>query len=660
MRARQPALVLRPEVDVEETDGFLATSREPWLRVDGFDAIGLEGRFVTLTYRASLWDAPVRPMIRFSREDGGVVERIAAAPIAGAGSWTGRVPPGTRRLSISPTNRPGRFAFVLEGVRRETWLGLLARGLRNRPRATRSAILTRLIGWGPESDVNLAWAIGSTAFDGFPAWRRARARPLDLHGIDRPRFFWDQARAIRLVIRTDGRGEALERTLTALRAQVFTRWTAVVTPGPLPASFADARVTAAACDGPEPGSTGDWTCVLMSGDVPDPTALAIVAERARHDPGCLVFYGDAMAMNEDGETVPLLKPGWSPRLHESRPYIGDWLFVRDLARWPEQARSAYLTSGAISASTIDALPPGTIQPLHRVMGTLAPRAPSRRASTTSPRPVAVTTAIIIPTRDHAALLSRLLVSIRANSRSPGFQVVVVDNGSIGAEMTALLATLRQEPDVLVLSHPGPFNFSLMCNEAARASNGDVLVFLNDDTEIRSDDWLDRLGANAMDPSIGAVGAKLTYPDGRIQHVGVLVGMGESAGHFGALAPGDDPGWADRNLVTHEVTAVTGACLAVARQKFEAVGGFDATHLPIELSDIDLCLKLNERGWQTIVDPAVHLMHEESASRGGATLRRLTVYDRERRIFIERWRHVLRDDPAFHPGLSLYSWQAALG
>ena len=200
----------------------------------------------------------------------------------------------------------------------------------------------------------------------------------------------------------------------------------------------------------------------------------------------------------------------------------------------------------------------------------------------------------------------------------------------------------------------------MCNEAARASNGDVLVFLNDDTEIRSDDWLDRLGANAMEPSVGAVGAKLTYPDGRIQHVGVLVGMGESAGHFGALAPGDDPGWANRNLVTHEVTAVTGACLAVARRKFEAVGGFDATHLPIELSDIDLCLKLNERGWQTIVDPSVHIMHEESASRGGATLRRLTVYDRERRIFIERWRHVLRDDPTFHPGLSLYSWQAALG
>ena len=222
------------------------------------------------------------------------------------------------------------------------------------------------------------------------------------------------------------------------------------------------------------------------------------------------------------------------------------------------------------------------------------------------------------------------------------------------------AALARDADVLLIEYPGPFNFSAMCNEAAAAARGDVLVFLNDDMEVLSDDWLERLVAHARDGATGAVGARLTYPDGRLQHIGVLVGMGESAGHFGALAAGDDPGWAGRNLAVHEVSAVTGACLAIAREKFEAVGGFDAEHLPIELSDIDLCLKLNARGWQTIVDPFVHLMHEESVSRGGATLRRLDVYGGERAVFAERWRHVLRDDPTFHPGLSLYSWQAALG
>ena len=91
-----------------------------------------------------------------------------------------------------------------------------------------------------------------------------------------------------------------------------------------------------------------------------------------------------------------------------------------------------------------------------------------------------------------------------------------------------------------------------------------------------------------------------------------------------------------------------------------MGGFDAEQLPVELNDVDLCLKLNERGWQTVVDPEVRLMHEESASRGGATFRRLAAYESQRAVFSARWRHVLRDDPVFHPGLSLYSWQAALG
>ncbi len=666
MRDHGVGFALRPESDVEVgTGGLIAIGREPWLRVDDFDAAGLAGRFVTITYRASLWDAPSRPVLRFVRDDGadggGFVERIAAAPIIGAGSWTGRVPRGTVRLLISPTNRPGPFSFVVEGVRREAWPALLVRGMRNRPRSTRSAILTRLIGWGPESDVNLAWAIGSTATGRFDAWRRARTRPLDLAGVDRPRAAWDSA-GIRLLVRHDGRREPLERTLAALRAQVFTRWTAIVTPAPAFPLIAEARVTvAAAGDGFDVGGTDDWTCVLAPGAVLDPHALAIVVERAHSDPACLVLYGDATIAGDDGGPIPVLKPGWSPRLQIAAPYIGDWLFVRDLAGWPERARSSYLECGEIPASVIDASPPGTIRPLHRILGEVLPREARRHSPLVVPGArTAAGTALIIPTRDHPALLSRLVASVRATSTGGAVEIVVVDNGSVEPASIVLLDALRARPDVLVLSHPGPFNFSRMCNEAARASKGDVLVFLNDDTAALTPGWLDRLAAHALDPAVGAVGAKLTYPDGRLQHVGVLVGMGESAGHFGALAPGDDPGWADRNLVVHEVAAVTGACLAVARDKFEAVGGFDEVHLPVELSDIDLCLKLNERGWQTIVDPTVHLMHEESASRGGATLRRLDVYDRERAVFVERWRHVLRDDPTFHPGLSLYSWQAALG
>ena len=257
-------------------------------------------------------------------------------------------------------------------------------------------------------------------------------------------------------------------------------------------------------------------------------------------------------------------------------------------------------------------------------------------------------------------MTRLTASIRAKTEPGTYRLVVVDNGDAGGPAEAVLADLAAAAEVDVLRRPGPFNFSALCNEPALSSNEDVLVFLNDDMEVRSEGWLDRLASHALEPGVGAVGARLTYPDGRLQHVGVLAGMGGSAGHFGAPAPGDDAGWAGRNSVLHEVSAVTGACLAVARERFEAVGGFDAAHLPIELSDIDLCFKLNARGWQTLVDPAVHLLHEESFSRGGATFRRLDKYGDQRAVFVARWRHVLRDDPVFHPALSLYSWRAALG
>jgi GT2 family glycosyltransferase len=137
-------------------------------------------------------------------------------------------------------------------------------------------------------------------------------------------------------------------------------------------------------------------------------------------------------------------------------------------------------------------------------------------------------------------------------------------------------------------------------------------------------------------------------------------MGNTAGHFGAGAPEDAPGWLSRNEVVHEVSAVTGACLAVARRKFMLVGGFDAEHLPIELSDIDLCLRLAEKGWRTRLDPLVRLVHAESASRGGATFRRLHVYAEQTRWLHGRWLNALRDDPYFHPGLSLYDREEALG
>jgi O-antigen biosynthesis protein len=186
------------------------------------------------------------------------------------------------------------------------------------------------------------------------------------------------------------------------------------------------------------------------------------------------------------------------------------------------------------------------------------------------------------------------------------------------------------------------------------------VFLNNDTVVLTDDWLEELAAQAVDPNAGAIGARLLFPDGRVQHAGVVVGIGQDAGHFGALVPEEVPSWLDRNDHLHEVSAVTAACMAVERGKFAAVGGFDAVNLPIELNDIDLCLRLAERGWQARYAPQVRLIHKQSATRGTTMLLPMSVHVKERRYFRERWRAVIRDDPFFHPALSLYSLQLSLG
>lgn len=553
------------------------------------------------------------------------------------------------RLEVSPTNRPGPFDFAIERVRVRRWPELLAEGLRRNPRSTRSAILTRLIGWGPESDNNLAWAIGATPLADFSAWRRLRARAVDLSGLDKPRFDWATAAPIQIVMEAAGADpSAVARSCESLSAQIFPSWRLLLVGGDVDPR--DRRIANATPqdvdDALAAAPSGTLTATLTPGDRLLPNALAIVAEQARRASDMRAFYGDRIERAADGRPRPCLLPGWSPRLQSARAYLRAPVFVRDATR-------------ALLPDLASSMPPDATKPLRRML--VETTADAVQARLTPPAvPPAVRASVIIPTRDHPALLRRAVAAIRRTATAGACEIVVVDNGSTLPDAVECLAELRAAPGCRVLEAPGPFNFSAMCNDAAAAARGDVLVFLNDDTEVLSADWLDRLCARAREPATGAVGARLTYPDGRLQHVGVLLGMGGSAGHFGAPAPGDDPGWAGRNLAVHEVSAVTGACLAVAREKFEAVGGFDAADLPIELSDIDLCLKLNARGWQTIVDPAVHIMHEESASRGGATLRRLAVHDRERAVFLARWRHVLRDDPFFHPGLSLYSWREALG
>ena len=199
----------------------------------------------------------------------------------------------------------------------------------------------------------------------------------------------------------------------------------------------------------------------------------------------------------------------------------------------------------------------------------------------------------------------------------------------------------------------------MCNAGAREARNPFLLFLNNDVEALGPDWLGRMLEFAARASVGAVGAKLLYPNGRLQHGGVVLGLDGFAGHVQRGVGADDPGYLGALAWPREVTAVTGACLAVEARKFFEVEGFNEAWLPVEYNDIDLCLRLSEAGYVSVFEPRARLMHRESASRG-ANPWLDSRYASEHGYFRERWAARLRDDPYFHPALSLDALEIALG
>jgi GT2 family glycosyltransferase/2-polyprenyl-3-methyl-5-hydroxy-6-metoxy-1,4-benzoquinol methylase len=222
--------------------------------------------------------------------------------------------------------------------------------------------------------------------------------------------------------------------------------------------------------------------------------------------------------------------------------------------------------------------------------------------------------IIIPSRDNGKVLNRCVDSIFAKSSYRNFEIVILDNGSIEEDSLSFLKRISAHPNVRVIRHAEPFNYSELNNIGIENSEGSLLLFLNDDTEVISEDWLERMGGYAQLPHIGAVGAKLLYPGKReIQHAGV-VNFENGPGHAFSRQKADIPGYYMRNLLEYNWLAVTGACLMIERTKVQIVGGFDE-EFPIAYNDIDLCFRLRDAGLYNVVCQSVRLIHYESISRG---------------------------------------------
>jgi GT2 family glycosyltransferase len=411
-------------------------------------------------------------------------------------------------------------------------------------------------------------------------------------------------------------------------------------------------------------NTPRWLLPIKVGDKVSPWLGSVLANAQVNEKSSLVFWDEDRLRN--GRRVsPRIKPDWDPILFQS--YDG----LTGACAIDIRAASAVALTLGVTANFLEAITAvvmtlvandSCVLPYHLplILTHRADPAPflereardrlmDQQWPNLAPERHMPLTSIIIPTRDRADLLVSCLSSLTPLLSSCRHEIIIVDNGSTENRTLDLFRCLENEGRARIISHPGAFNFAALINAGATAALGDFLCLLNNDVEALDGNWLPSMMAYAVRPDVGAVGARLLYPDGTIQHAGVALGVGNAAGHVEkGLKPGsDDLGLWHR--LTREVSAVTGACMLVARDKFLSVGGLDEITFAVDFNDVDLCLRLHERGWRSVYCAEATLVHHESRSRG---LRRkgndLLRFNAELASLQGRWKTDVVNDPHHSP------------
>jgi len=432
-------------------------------------------------------------------------------------------------------------------------------------------------------------------------------------------------------------------------------------------------------------ATGDIVLPLGAGVRLASHALATVAVVLQQWSEVAMLYADHDRLEAGQRTRPDFKPVLGPELLRSRNALRGLVAVRrsrmpslpaatlddaGLYGWalacatqisPERFRRLPVVLATLDAqAVVDEEGERAALVTHlEVTGTEAEVAPGlapglRHVRYRLPTPVP-RVALIVPTRNAQKLVETCVGSVRRLTQYPAYEIHLVDNGSDDPEALAAFEALARAGQVLLHRDPRPFNFSALNNAAVVRTDADLVCLLNNDIEALHPEWLEEMVSVAIQPGVGAVGAKLLYPDGRIQHGGVLVGLHGAADHAYAGAPGNAPGYAQQLLVRREVSAVTAACLVIRRALYLAVGGLDEEAFAVSFNDVDFCLKLRERGNRNVWTPHARLVHHESASRGKALRpEQQARADRELAALRTRWADALLDDPYHSPNLSLSS------
>ena len=430
-------------------------------------------------------------------------------------------------------------------------------------------------------------------------------------------------------------------------------------------------------------SRGEWIGLLDHDDLLEPDALFYAVKLLQEHSDADLIYSDEDKITEAGLDRPHFKPDWSPDYFFSQNYFCHFtMFRRSLIqkvggfrsefdgsqdydlfmRIIEHTNRIYHISRVLyhwrrtenSLAQSIRYKKGALEAGRRAVEEHFLRSGERahvaidwrthaywvRRELTEPRRIS----IIIPTRDQIDLLSRCIDSICQKTSYPNYEIVVVNNGSQSEEARSYFSRFRHR----LLEYSGPFNYSAINNFAVEQTQSPWLLFLNNDIEAIDGEWLTIMAEHVQRSEIGAVGARLLYPDNTVQHAGVVLGagLGRIAAHAFRGFAAEHSGVVKQLQLTRNYSCVTGACLLTRRDVFMEVGGFDEQQLPVTFNDVDFCLKLRRAGYLIVYTPFAKLYHSESASR-----RRSRLEPPESQIMRARWGKLLESDPYYNPNLS---------
>jgi O-antigen biosynthesis protein len=443
---------------------------------------------------------------------------------------------------------------------------------------------------------------------------------------------------------------------------------------------------------------GEWVALLDHDDVIPDHALFWLAHTINAEPEARLMYSDEEKINEHGRRFdPYFKCDWNPDLfysHNMFSHLG--VYQTALIRQLGGFRLGFEGSQDydLALRCIEQIKPSQIVHIPHVLYQWRMHAEST-AQSAGAKPYAMLAgerainehfkrtgvsgsvkliglgyeatyavpdlqplvSIIIPTRNGLQLLQQCLYSVFTKTTYKQYEIIIVNNGSDDVATLDYLRMLNASPqhgiEVRVIHDDGPFNYSRLNNQAVQQAKGSILVLLNNDIEVISADWLTQMVSHTLRPGIGAVGAKLWYPNNTLQHSGVILGVGGLAAHAHRHFPKGTTGYFGRAILAQNYSAVTGACLAIRKDIYQQVGGLNEVELAVAYNDVDFCLRVREAGYRNVWTPLAELYHHESATRStDLTETNKARLDAELGYMKHRWGALLQNDPAYSPNLTL--------